>query len=560
MPEVTIVWCEANHLLSIQNMSERGFADTCDAENVSQKRNRTGKTCAVAECTGRNSDGISIHSFPSDPSLRKQWVQFVRVCRADFTTPTRNSVVCERHFAPECYPVTYRLMKQEGFVVRKKDLIPGSVPTIQKHAFSHSSRQLQHKAPTSCADSIVPIPSVTTVTSNSTPVVTSTVILQKTLARLYQLPGIIKPRGAYVKREHQGLSKTERKAEKNLELSIEQRNRTNNPSFPVKNNGPVRRKKLKLLPMVPEREDDIPEISRQIIKVEENSDVDSTSSISCEQGNQQYMVVAMDDLLKPYTVIHPAGSSTNFPGPVSLQRKGNNTSVRKQLQTWTPTGDRQSAEFHCTIEVKQEASSDQEEGTEWTDQLEDGAVKKEAVTEHLSPRCCPSHRTSKPKRKLSCKAVLQQPSCEVQSSSKQENSQRSKTDIQDHHINMINHAFIKKEPEDFEMNAEPVAHMGCHSSKIKTRTEMSKPRSEELTLLNMLPSDSVKKEPQDFEALWNVEMVTPKTNQNVKTKTETEIYPTGIYHNVHFAKLRSGVFPSDSAKEVSCVGDDSKCS
>lgn len=45
------------------------------------------------------------------------------------------------------------------------------------------------------------------------------------------------------------LSKTERKAEKNLELSIEQRNRTNNPSFPVKNNGPVRRKKLKLLPM-----------------------------------------------------------------------------------------------------------------------------------------------------------------------------------------------------------------------------------------------------------------------------------------------------------------------
>lgn len=272
------------------------------------------------------------------------------------------------------------------------------------------------------------------------------------------------------------------------------------------------------------------------------------------------MVVAMDDLLKPYTVIHPAGSSTNFPGPVSLQRKGNNTSVRKQLQTWTTTGDRQSAEFHCTIEVKQEASSDQEEGTEWTDQLEDGAVKKEAVTEHLSPRCCPSHRTSKPKRKLSCKAVLQQPSCEVQSSSKQENSQRSKTDIQDHHINMINHAFIKKEPEDFEMNAEPVAHMGCHSSKIKTRTEMSKPRSEELTLLNMLPSDSVKKEPQDFEALWNVEMVTPKTNQNVKTKTETEIYPTGIYHNVHFAKLRSGVFPSDSAKEVSCVGDDSKCS
>ncbi|PVD21557.1 hypothetical protein C0Q70_17355 [Pomacea canaliculata] len=185
-------------------------------------------------------------------------------------------------------------------------------------------------------------------------------------------------RGAHTIR--QLLSKTERKAEKNLELSIEQRNRTNNPSFPVKNNGPVRRKKLKLLPMVPEREDDIPEISRQIIKVEENSDVDSTSSISCEQGNQQYMVVAMDDLLKPYTVIHPAGSSTNFPGPVSLQRKGNNTSVRKQLQTWTPTGDRQSAEFHCTIEVKQEASSDQEEGTEWTDQLEDGAVKKEALS------------------------------------------------------------------------------------------------------------------------------------------------------------------------------------
>lgn len=179
--------------------------DLCHAENVSPaKRKRTGKACAVAECMGKNSDGISIHSFPTDPSLRRQWVQFVRVCRADFTSPTRHSVVCERHFAPECYPVTYNLMRQEGFEVKHKYLIQGSVPTIQKHAFS--TPQFQLRTLTSSLSTALS-QSATTVTCTSTTLTTTTASIQSPLASLSQLPGVIKERGAYVKREHQRVSK-----------------------------------------------------------------------------------------------------------------------------------------------------------------------------------------------------------------------------------------------------------------------------------------------------------------------------------------------------------------
>ncbi|KAK7488280.1 hypothetical protein BaRGS_00020439 [Batillaria attramentaria] len=108
------------------------YFQDANTDSPKSKRKRTGKSCCVAECCNKNSDGVSIHGFPTNPSLRRQWINFVKTCRADFTAPTANSVICEKHFSADCYPLQYRLREEMGIRVTKKDLLPGSVPTIQK--------------------------------------------------------------------------------------------------------------------------------------------------------------------------------------------------------------------------------------------------------------------------------------------------------------------------------------------------------------------------------------------------------------------------------------------
>lgn len=62
------------------------------------------ETIVLLSNAHENSDGISVHTFPKD-SLRGQWINLVFECTSDFTALTQFSVVCEHHFAPECYLV-----------------------------------------------------------------------------------------------------------------------------------------------------------------------------------------------------------------------------------------------------------------------------------------------------------------------------------------------------------------------------------------------------------------------------------------------------------------------
>lgn len=269
---------------------------------------------------------------------------------------------------------------------------------------------------------------------------------------------------------------------------------------------------------------------------------DAASSVPSEQApvsNQQYMIVSMDDLLKPFSKTYPGLSQE----PFSLHRNGNNTTASRQHQTWTTTCGQQPTDFHCTSEVKQEVTNDQEEGTKCTEQLVTCAVKKEPETELLSSHCCPHQGKS------SSEVRLLQPKCEPQSLS---TWGYSATDSQDHHINMINPVCIKNEPQDFETlsHTEPVTKIGNHSNGINTRAEILKPQSEKVSFLNLLHPDSIKKEPGDFETSWNAERATLTTRCSFECKIETEIYPTGLYHNVHYV--------SDNVNKVSCAGDASE--
>ena len=84
-----------------------------DLDTPKSKRKRTGFSCCVANCIGVHSDGLSLYSFPKESNIRRQWIKFVQVCRADvgpaFYTPNVNSKICERHFVEDCYTQTCRL-------------------------------------------------------------------------------------------------------------------------------------------------------------------------------------------------------------------------------------------------------------------------------------------------------------------------------------------------------------------------------------------------------------------------------------------------------------------
>lgn len=85
--------------------------------------------CVVAGCSKRQTDDVSVHSFPKDERQRAAWTRFVKLTRADWTGPSQYTVICSEHFNEECYERQHFLMKDFG-IPTKKRLVPGSVPSI----------------------------------------------------------------------------------------------------------------------------------------------------------------------------------------------------------------------------------------------------------------------------------------------------------------------------------------------------------------------------------------------------------------------------------------------
>ena len=86
------------------------------------------KHCVVQFCSNSNQAGHTMHKFPKDANLRRQWVKLVQVKRADFVKPTEHSVICNVHFTTECYEKCFMV---EMALKKQKQLIPGAVPTVQ---------------------------------------------------------------------------------------------------------------------------------------------------------------------------------------------------------------------------------------------------------------------------------------------------------------------------------------------------------------------------------------------------------------------------------------------
>ncbi|KAH7935111.1 hypothetical protein HPB52_004355 [Rhipicephalus sanguineus] len=80
-----------------------------------------------------------MHRFPNDPARRRVWVDFVRRGRNRDWTPAKRSLICSRHFAPDCYRAgNHRYLVDFGFELTKKQYLePEAVPTLYAASAKH---------------------------------------------------------------------------------------------------------------------------------------------------------------------------------------------------------------------------------------------------------------------------------------------------------------------------------------------------------------------------------------------------------------------------------------
>ena len=71
--------------------------------------------------------GISMHLFPTEPTVRAKWLKFVRRHRVNFGEPiNKYGSLCLAHFEPSCFENSLASSMEYK---RKRSLIAGSIPT-----------------------------------------------------------------------------------------------------------------------------------------------------------------------------------------------------------------------------------------------------------------------------------------------------------------------------------------------------------------------------------------------------------------------------------------------
>lgn len=102
------------------------------AEQVPKSKPPGGQFCVAGapnnkSCTNnQHMEGISLHRFPKDPTVKKQWVDFVRRHRKEWQ-PEKYSVLCSAHFEDSCYTKNRQIAASLGI---KNILDKKAVPTI----------------------------------------------------------------------------------------------------------------------------------------------------------------------------------------------------------------------------------------------------------------------------------------------------------------------------------------------------------------------------------------------------------------------------------------------
>ena len=96
--------------------------------------------CVAAGCDTVSGKGYSLHKFPRNESVRKQWVRAVKRQRSNWDGPTSSSFLCSKHFKPECF-VTDGVRFREG--MRSKNHFR-RITFIQMRSKNHFHPHLFH--------------------------------------------------------------------------------------------------------------------------------------------------------------------------------------------------------------------------------------------------------------------------------------------------------------------------------------------------------------------------------------------------------------------------------
>ena len=84
----------------------------------------------AATCSNTSeTEGVSVHSFPSDKSISSKWIMFVqvkRVWKPNLSAKTR-PLLCSKHFTPDCFKNYTKVSLGFATKLRLKD---NAVPTI----------------------------------------------------------------------------------------------------------------------------------------------------------------------------------------------------------------------------------------------------------------------------------------------------------------------------------------------------------------------------------------------------------------------------------------------
>ena len=84
--------------------------------------------CVAGGCSNTAKDGVSVHGWPSNTQLARQWTNAVRNTRANFN-PTTSSKLCSSHFSDDSFETQSVIAHSLGLNM-KKILKPSAIPTI----------------------------------------------------------------------------------------------------------------------------------------------------------------------------------------------------------------------------------------------------------------------------------------------------------------------------------------------------------------------------------------------------------------------------------------------
>ena len=88
------------------------------------------RRCVAAGCNTLGGEGYSLHAFPREQNLRAKWIRAVQRQRSHWDGPSKYSMLCSKHFHPDCFVTEGARYRDAMGLPTKKRLKSDAIPTI----------------------------------------------------------------------------------------------------------------------------------------------------------------------------------------------------------------------------------------------------------------------------------------------------------------------------------------------------------------------------------------------------------------------------------------------